>query len=558
MHDRIGTLRTRGAARDAPALRGAAERALAGLTLAPPTLPDAAILCLRRVQVRADLQQALHGRSARQASVQQQAAAAWSAAARPARGPVSLDSAAVWFADEAELLACLAQDLLLNATQAWWWAALLGPAVDAHAVQRRWLAQAAAVPAALQQLAARGLAAALLRSWPAAFCSQLAAQLAGWYGVSSWPPAPTLGTVATPRGQQDRPADAAAPGRLAGPAGWPALWQHCPGLHGLPLPQQQMWALATLLARAPALASQPGVAASLQAELDRGPAHTASAGGPPVTADGSADAVAARLPRAAGNLAVADRMISPDDALARQAPSGKPQQPAGPTPSLGAATARQPLGAAAATSGSQSTAHPQADADFPAPPAMPGTRPSTADATAATATLPRPLLSARSQHAGLLYVLRLAMQLGLYADFTQPRQPGIALPPADWLALVGLRLFGPAFQLDPLWPLLAAWAGRAPGDAPAQGFVPATGQALTPWLDAQIRGCQRLARQALPRQRQALRWLCQRPGRWVLSSSRLDAYFALAGHPLAIRQAGLDRDPGWLPAAGLAVWLHFD
>ena len=112
MHDRIGTLRTRGAARDAPALRGAAERALAGLTLAPPALPDAAILCLRRVQLRASLGQALQGRAARQASVQAQAQAAWMSAARPALGPASAASAAVWFADEAELLACLASDLL--------------------------------------------------------------------------------------------------------------------------------------------------------------------------------------------------------------------------------------------------------------------------------------------------------------------------------------------------------------------------------------------------------------------------------------------------------------
>jgi hypothetical protein len=33
--------------------------------------------------------------------------------------------------------------------------------------------------------------------------------------------------------------------------------------------------------------------------------------------------------------------------------------------------------------------------------------------------------------------------------------------------------------------------------------------------------------------------------------------FPLAGHPLPLRIAGLDRDPGWLPAAGLAIRFHF-
>ena len=562
MHDQIGTLRTRGAARDAPALRGAAERALAGLTLAPPALPDAAILCLRRVQLRASLGQALQGRAARQASVQAQAQAAWMSAARPALGPASAASAAVWFADEAELLACLASDLLHGSAQTWWWAALLGPVVDADALQRRWLAQAASAAAALRQLGARGLAAAVLQSWPPAFCAQLAAQLAGCYGVPGWPPAPWVGPAASGQDRQGRPGSGPAPGRMTGPAGWQTLLQQCPGLNRLPLPQQQLWALATLLAQAPALASQPGVSAQLQAALA---IDAVQAGGPagrsmPARNRNGKRAIGidAAWPAAAATSAAAEPAQGDEPALAIPAQGAGP---AGTRPQARpkAAAASAPALTPAAPSGGHDAPPGPAAGDpaaSPATPDLPALAPEPPTATAAARHgLAR---SARSPHAGLLYGLRLAMQLGLYADFTQPRQPGISLPPADWLALLGLRLFGPAFQQDPLWPLLAAWAGRAPGDAPAQGFVPAHGQALPAWLDAQARDCQHLARQALPRRRSALRWLCQQPGRWVLSSSRLDAYFDLAAHPLAIRQAGLDRDPGWLPAAGLAVWLHFN
>lgn len=563
MHDQIGTLRTRGAARDALALRGAAERALAGLALAPAALPDAAILCLRRVQLRAGLQQALQGRAAREAAVQAQAQAAWADAARPAHGPVGAGSAAVWFADEAELLACLARDLLHGKAHTWWWAALLGPVVDAAALQRRWLAQAEAVPAALRQLSAQGLAGAVLGSWPAAFCHQLAACLAALHGVPAWPPAAAVGAAAADAGGPV-PAGSAALPQPANTAAWLALLAHCPGLHGLARPQQQLWALATWLARAPAQASQAGAVAGLRAALDSLQTRPAAAG----TRAASASAAGARRQQdgAAPNQAnQANQAKQPPTAPMRR----RDAHARAPGPMASGDGAAQPLAPPAtatalqATPGARPKRSPTAAIQASADPQTPATKPARQPPAyppwpASLATPARAQLSARSPHAGLLYALRLALQLGLYGDFTQPRRPGIALPPADWLALLGLHLFGPAFQQDALWPLLAAWAGRPAGQAPGQGFSAPAGQAVQPWLDAQWRGCQQLARQALPGRRQALRWLAQRPGRWVLSSSRLDAHFDLAAHPLAIRQAGLDRDPGWLPAAGLAVWLHFD
>ena len=559
MHDQIGTLRLRGAAHDALALRGAAERALAGLTLAPAALPDAAILCLRRVQLRADLRQALQGRAAREAAVQLQANAAWSSAARPAHGPVSAASAAVWFADEAELLSCLARDLLQGSVQSWWWAALLGPAVDAAAIQQRWLAQAEAAPAALRQLSAQGLAAAVLGRWPQGFCAQLAARLAALYGVPAWPPLAPVDAPAAPGGGPVQAGALPVPRPATVAAAWQAWLAQCPGLQTLARPQQQLWALATWLARAPAQASQAGVAAGLQAALDSLQARAAAPGdGASTASDAGACAPegdpATALANKPGTASMGRRGAAarqPDPTATNNGAVQRPEPPADPAAVRAPPGAVPILGLAAAIQGV--AADPLALAPRPA-----SDRSTHAPMPASLAPSARPQLSARSPHAGLLYALRLALQLGLYGDFTQPRRPGIALPPADWLALVGLRLFGPAFQQDALWPLLAAWASRAPAEPPGQGFLPAGGQALPPWLGAQVRHCQRLARQALPRQRQALRWLCQRPGRWALTSSRLDVYFDLATHPLAIRQAGLDGDPGWLPAAGLSVWLHFD
>jgi hypothetical protein len=48
------------------------------------------------------------------------------------------------------------------------------------------------------------------------------------------------------------------------------------------------------------------------------------------------------------------------------------------------------------------------------------------------------------------------------------------------------------------------------------------------------------------------------PARLQDAGERLDLHFPLAELPLAVRLAGLDRDPGWIPAVGCDVRFHFD
>jgi hypothetical protein len=56
----------------------------------------------------------------------------------------------------------------------------------------------------------------------------------------------------------------------------------------------------------------------------------------------------------------------------------------------------------------------------------------------------------------------------------------------------------------------------------------------------------------------AMSLLLRRRCRIELSDGRLDAFFSLQDHPIEIRLAGLDRNPGWVPAAGRFVAFHFD
>lgn len=46
--------------------------------------------------------------------------------------------------------------------------------------------------------------------------------------------------------------------------------------------------------------------------------------------------------------------------------------------------------------------------------------------------------------------------------------------------------------------------------------------------------------------------------RVVVTATHLDVYFSLQDHPIEIRLAGLDRNPGWVPAAGRYITFHYE
>ncbi|MDX6406412.1 MAG: hypothetical protein QOH70_3867 [Blastocatellia bacterium] len=51
--------------------------------------------------------------------------------------------------------------------------------------------------------------------------------------------------------------------------------------------------------------------------------------------------------------------------------------------------------------------------------------------------------------------------------------------------------------------------------------------------------------------------LCAQRASILLTEVHFDIFFALSEHPVDIRLAGLDRDPGWVPAAGRFVRFHY-
>jgi hypothetical protein len=224
-----------------------------------------------------------------------------------------------------------------------------------------------------------------------------------------------------------------------------------------------------------------------------------------------------------------------------------------------------------------------------------------------------PATTLETEYGGVFFLLSLALYLYIYSDFTSPAEPGLELNIWDFLALMAFELTDGKIEKDPLWAELASLAGRPKSVGPGLGFdppdewrvsaewlaaftedyvpqpaladgrmismhpagfiavdVPAetavTGGTGKPprtvdrlqrwvgWMAAYFRA--RLVR-ALGRE-DGVALLCRRPARVVLTLTHIDVTFALDHHPIELRMAGLDRDLGWIPAAGRYVAFHFE
>jgi hypothetical protein len=223
-----------------------------------------------------------------------------------------------------------------------------------------------------------------------------------------------------------------------------------------------------------------------------------------------------------------------------------------------------------------------------------------------------PAISMETEYGGVFFLLSLALYLYIYGDFTSPAEPGLELNIWDFLALMAFELTDGKIEKDPLWAELAVLAGRPKSVRPGLGFDPPDEWRVpAEWLAAFAEDCvpqptltngrmismhpagftvidvpagtnvadvtepgepvdglqrwvgwmagyfrARLVR-ALGRE-DAVALLCQRPARLTLTLTHVDVTFALEHHPIELRMAGLDRNLGWIPAAGRYVAFHFE
>jgi hypothetical protein len=171
-----------------------------------------------------------------------------------------------------------------------------------------------------------------------------------------------------------------------------------------------------------------------------------------------------------------------------------------------------------------------------------------------------PGVAVATQFGGTFYLLNVALALGVYGDFSMPRHKGLELSPWDWLAMIGWRWFGDEFRKDPVWKVLAELAGHPARRRPERGFKPPGRKSVDRWfaeMSARLVARLMLALGAeeakgIPDQ------VCRYPAHIYKSAAAVDVHLSLADLPISLRVAGLDRDPGWIPAAGRSLRFHFE
>jgi hypothetical protein len=490
---------------DALLARLRVESALQTASLNPPGLPAAATLVIRRLSderlgqlatSRPDFGATRAWAHTFDARVAQMAARA----IRPLYESALETAEAVMFADQSELLACLALDWMDGAPR-WWWRSLFPDVELGKLLYVAFVESAPDVPAALETLSRLGRAPDLARRLDAATARSILAAVLKAFELSTLEKAifspetlenqsETAYSHRVISQQNPEPAPGVDPfGEIIPEAGVPGLLPEARILLGVGL----------MLRRAPAVARSAGFAARVTAW------------------------------QAQGGLFRVDEAPVGAPATVTESASGEEPAPIPP---------QKPL-----------------------QPAIP--------ARLAEKTILAPRSVTRTNFGGLFYLLNLAIYLEIYGDFSRPARPGWDLLPWDFLALLGRHWLGEALESDPLWAQLAAWVGRDPHEPPAEGFSPPPGwdepflQAGLPAAPPEAPWLGQLADYLRARLSLALGFddiplLLAQPAQVFVASSRLDVHFSLSGHPLEVRLAGLDRDLGWLPAAGFAIYYHFE
>jgi len=177
------------------------------------------------------------------------------------------------------------------------------------------------------------------------------------------------------------------------------------------------------------------------------------------------------------------------------------------------------------------------------------------DAQAPTTALPDLRRRGRTAHAGVLFLLNLAADLGWPAALLD--DAALAARSPRW-CLHQLAMRWLALSADD--PAALAFAGLPPGspapDADAEPPEPGERRALAALGDAVCRALRRRLRErgleAMSDDR-LLAHVCRRHGEIVADPGWLEAHLALADVDIDLRVAGLDLDPGWVPWLGIVV-----
>jgi hypothetical protein len=191
-----------------------------------------------------------------------------------------------------------------------------------------------------------------------------------------------------------------------------------------------------------------------------------------------------------------------------------------------------------------------------------------------------------SQFAGLFFLINVFIALDLYGDFSRPGIGLRGLSPFELLLLLGRIWFGRAFKADRISATLLSLSGLRARSRPGRHFeVPLReppGRWFLPWTRSEWKKAgykverkwsadqqewitalssylnARLALSlGISDSKEALEFFVRRPGKIIMGETEICIAFAIDLHPVELRMIGVDRDPGWIPAAGRTMRFEF-
>jgi len=213
----------------------------------------------------------------------------------------------------------------------------------------------------------------------------------------------------------------------------------------------------------------------------------------------------------------------------------------------------------------------QADTDPETPIDLPETLPETAVSFAE---------GIPTQLGGIFYLINVMIQRDMPACFEETW--GLASQVGAWgtLDLLARGLLGSSFrqlQDDPVWMALAELNGRSVDELPGYNYQPTHNQPLAfgvvanDWIEGIHPDLCQWLMQVLPGIRddllitlglneldQLVETLLLGNGRLHITHTHVDLVLPLAAVSMPVRLAGLDFDPGWQPAFGRVIQFHFE
>ncbi len=531
-------LRVKGSDLDPLALRGRLENVLNDVSL-QPRLPPSATLFIRK------LHDPLPG-SIQLDSPHARAPQAWrhafqtrfdqlvSSAARPARGFVADSAESVVFYDYAELLACLTADWCngLAATR-WWWQALLKRGDVSQMIRQLWREKIEYVPAALEHVVRKGVVVEFVSRLSDVEVLEILQRVISVFGVTR---------IARIKATDFFPLYEAREERYVPQLRREMPWKHVVPESDTPLlrPMQQLFVgLVLMVHRAPSHVRT----VSFAREVEHWIQERSIVESPPaqqqqlVTIEEIKEPTSIHAPEP--QAPIRENPINTDQVIPKPAPT-----PAGSVKST--VKTPEPIKLANAIFHYEEPAEvttvvpvTQTDPIIETPPPAP---------VEVSATAPEPLddITIETDLGGLFYLINLAIFLEIYNDFTSPvEQLHDDLSIWDFVTIVGKEIDQENSD-DEIWEFL-----RNLADRDEELIKPAWLADLLPHIRARLN-------LALGINDDLAEILLHHHARVTITPTHLDVFFSLSDHPIEIRLSGLDRNPGWVPAAGRFIAFHYD